>query len=71
MGSKANALLGYLSEAGQRKDLKSAAIGKYRSLPIHKLMKSAHIVYELVSGTDMQMVGIGELYLTVKIDKLS
>ena len=37
-------------------DMESAAVGKNRSFPIHKLMKTAHIVYELVTGTQMQMI---------------
>lgn len=38
-------------EFGKRKDLKPAAVGENRSVPVHKLMKSAGGFYDFVART--------------------
>jgi hypothetical protein len=65
-----NALLCYFAKRGQRKYLKSTAIRQNGSLPVHKLMKTTHVMDQLIAGTDVKMVSIGKLNLTVEIDKL-
>ena len=68
--SKAHTLLGNLAQLREREDLKSAAIGQYRSVPIHKLVQSAHLVNQSVTGAQVQMVGVGKLNLAVDFSQL-
>jgi hypothetical protein len=34
-------------------------------------MQAAHIVNKLIARTQMQVIGVGKLYLTIKVNKLS
>ena len=49
MGIEVYTLFLNLSESGQRKHLKSAAVCENRTMPVHELMQSAHLVHNLVS----------------------
>ena len=62
-----HALLLDLAKPCQRKHLKSAAICKNGLIPHHKLMQSAQFLDRLITGTHMQMIGIGELYLCFQL----
>ena len=53
-----------LPEFCQGKHLKSPGIGQYRTVPIEKFPYTAHSVNQVIAGTDMQMVGVGQLHLT-------
>jgi hypothetical protein len=64
------AFFGNLTKLRKRKHLESAAVGKYGTVPIHKLMKSTELIDKLVSGTDMKMIGIGKLNLTANFTKI-
>ena len=68
--SKTNSLLGDLAELCQGENLKSAAIGENRAIPIHKLADTAHVADESITRTEVQMVGVGKLDLTVKLAEL-
>ena len=48
-----------LTQLCQGKHLKSAGIGKNRSVPVHKFMKTSKLFYHLVTRTHMKMIGIG------------
>ena len=44
--------------------LKSAGVRQDRAVPRHKTVQAAQIVHEAVTGSQMQMVGVGKLDLT-------
>ena len=52
------------AQACQREYLKSAGICQDRPVPRHKAVQAAQIVHEAVTGSQMQMVGVGKLDLT-------
>ena len=58
-----NAFLFDLTKSRQREHLKSTGIRQDRFIPDHKLMQSAQLLYNVVSGTHMKMIGIGQLHL--------
>ena len=49
-----------IRDSCQTEYLKSAAVGQDRPVPAGKLVQAAHIRYQLVAGTQMQMVGIAQ-----------
>ena len=65
--SKRHALFIDLTKAGQGKHLKSAAVGKNRAIPVHKLMEAAHLTHHIVTGTEMEMIGVAQLDLTAQL----
>ena len=67
VGGELHALLGDLAEGGQGEDLESAAVGQNRLGPVHELVQAPHVVDELVAGADVEVVGVGQLYLTVNV----
>ena len=60
-----------LSQGCQRKHLESAGVRQNGTIPIHKLMQAAEIVYELVARTNVQVVSIGKLDLTIYVNKVN
>ena len=70
MRCKAHSVLGNFAKLGERKYLESTAVGKYRSVPAHKLMKTSELFDQLVTGSDMEMISIGKLHLTSDIHKV-
>ena len=70
MRGKTNTFLGDLSELCQRKHLKSAAVCKHRTIPIHEFPYAAHVMNEFVAGTNVQVIGIGQFHLTAYLLKL-
>ena len=62
---KVHALLLDLTQGRQGEYLESARVGQDGSVPVHELVKSAHIVDQLIAGTDVQMVGVGKLDLAI------
>ena len=70
MRGELDALLGDLAERGQREHLKSAAVGQHRTFPVHKLADTAHTMDQLVAGTNVQVVGIGQLDLAIQLTQL-
>ena len=51
-------LLSDFTKLCKRENLKSSGIGKYGLIPIKELMKSAHTVNKIVSGTYVKVVSI-------------
>lgn len=51
-------------EISERKHLKSTTIREDREIDIHEFMESAKSGYELMSGTEIEVIGIGEDDLT-------
>ena len=70
MRIEVDAFLLNLTQLCEGKDLKSAAVGKNGTLPVHELMKAAHLADDVIAGTQVEMVGIAQLDLTLEIDKL-
>ena len=66
MGGEGDALLRYLTQAGQRKDLKSAAVGEDGAIPVHKPVQSAQLPHHPVSRPQVEVVGVGQLDLTAQ-----
>ena len=57
---KVHSLLGNLPQPGQGEDLKTPAIGKYRSLPAHEFVQTALPGDHLFSGPNVKMIGISK-----------
>ena len=64
VGGKIHALLLDFPQGSQTEHLKSAGIRQNGAVPSHELMQSPHLAHHRVRGTQMQMVGIGQLHLT-------
>ena len=67
MAGEGDALLLDLPQRGQRKHLKATGVRQNRPIPIHKFMEAAHLPHHLVTGTEMQVVGVGQLDLAAHI----
>ena len=67
VGGEGHALLLDLPQAGQGEHLKSAAVGEHGAIPAHHLMQAAQLLHHLVAGTQVQMIGIGQLHLTADL----
>ena len=63
MGSKGHTFFRDLTELGQAEHLESAAVGQDGAVPAGKLVQAAHIGYQLVTGAQMQVVGVAEHHL--------
>ena len=71
MTVEGNALfLDLSSGTGQGEDLESARVGQDRTIPVHKLMKTAELLDELISGTHVEMVGVAKLDLGADLPKI-
>ena len=70
MGIEINALLLDFSQNRQREHLESTTIGKDRAVPIHELMQAAQRLDHVLSGTNVEMIGIGKLHLTSQIAQI-
>src|SRR3989338_1105455 len=63
MGSELDPLVGHFSHLGERKDLKAAGVGQDRLVPVDELVQAAGLSYQLMAGTQKEMIGIAEQYL--------
>ena len=63
MGSKGHAFFRDLAQFGKAEHLESAAVGQDGAVPAGKLVQAAHIGYQLITGAQMQVVGVAEHYL--------
>ena len=66
MRGKGHALLLDFPEPGQGEDLKTAAVGEHRSVPLHEAVQTAHLPHQFISGPEMEVVGIRQLDLTAQ-----
>jgi hypothetical protein len=64
------AFLTDLAELREGEYLEAAAIRQNGSVPIEKLVDAAHIADNVVTRTNVEMVGIGELDLTADLIKI-
>ena len=64
---ESHALFIDLTKAGQGKHLKSTAVGKDRAIPVHELMETTHLTHHIVTGTEMEMIGVAQLDLTAQL----
>ena len=53
-----------VAELRERKDLKAAAIGENRAVPAGEFMQTAELFYFIISGTQVKVICVAELYLT-------
>ena len=67
---KGHAVFGYLAKRRKGKDLKTAAVGKYRAFPAGKGVQPSHFVNDFVGRTEMQVVGVAEHDLTADVFKI-
>ena len=65
-----NSLFLDLAQLRQGEHLESAGIGKDRSVPVHKLVKSPKLFHDFVSGAHMKMIRVGQLYLRTDLMKI-
>ena len=63
MGLEGDATLFDRVEAGERKDLKAAGIGKHRAIPTHELMQTASRGDDALTRLQVQMERVGEDHL--------
>src|ERR1043165_1146281 len=59
---KASPLFVQFPGVRQRKNLKSAGVGKYRAVPVHETVNAAELFEDFRSGAKEQMVGINKKY---------
>ena len=67
MGGKGHAFFFDFSQRRQAEHLKSTGVCENRAIPGHEFVQAAHLTHHLVGGTQMQVVGIGQLHLTTNI----
>src|SRR6266852_1986182 len=60
VGLELHAFLVDGSKALERKDLKSARVGKDRAVPLHEAVESAHLSHDVVAGAEVQVVRVAE-----------
>ena len=64
MGLEGNPFLGYIAKLCKGENLKPAAVGKNRLIPIKELVDTAKLINNVLAGANVQMVGVGKLHLT-------
>ena len=60
MALKAHPVLAHFGQFGQRHDLKTAAIGKYRPVPLHEILQTTQGRHLLRAGAQHQMVSVAQ-----------
>ena len=66
VGVEENALFLDFTQFGEAENLKSAAVGEYRLVPVHKLVQTAQLVDDFVTGANVQMICVAKLDLRFK-----
>jgi len=62
MGAEAHTLIGDLAKLGEAEDLEAARIGKNCARPGHERVQTAELPDQLVTGTKIQVIGVGKNY---------
>ena len=70
MTGEGDALLRDLPQAGQGKHLESAGIRENGAVPAHEPVQAAHLTHHIVAGTQVQMIGVGQLDLTAQVPQI-
>ena len=65
-----NAFLGNLAHSAQAEHLEAAAVRQHTALVVHKFMQTTSLAYKLMTGTQEQMVGVGQNHLTAHVVQL-
>ncbi len=60
MAFKCDTILINAAQPTQRKDLKAARIGENGAIPMHELMQATQFVDEVITGAQIQMIGVGK-----------
>ena len=60
MRAEAHALIRHLAQLAQTEDLKAAGVGQQRPRPAHKPVQPAHAPYGLVSGPQVEVIGVAQ-----------
>ena len=70
MGGEIHALLLDAAQLGQREHLESTAVGQGGACPSAELLQTAQLVDQSVTGTKVEVVGIGQHDLAVYIPQI-
>src|SRR5947207_13797007 len=60
MRTEAYPLVGNLAKRGEAENLVAAGIGENRAWPGHELVQAAEAANQVVAGTQIKMIGVGE-----------
>ena len=60
VGVEGNALLGDLAQLGQAEHLEPTAVGQDGTVPLSEFVQTAHLGHQLITGAQMQMVGVAQ-----------
>ena len=67
MRPEAHALVRYFAQVGEAIDLKAAGVGEHGARPADEAMQPAHATDSLMSGAQIEMIGIAENDLRVQL----
>ena len=60
MRVKGHAFFGDLAQLGQAEHLEPAAVRQDGAIPLGELVQAAHLGHQLITGAQMQMVGVAQ-----------
>ena len=60
MRAKLDALFGDLTQLGKAEHLKTAAIGQDRLVPVHEFVQPTHLLHQIRTGANIQVIGIAQ-----------
>src|SRR6185437_14519331 len=60
MRTKAHALFAHLAQLAQAEHLEAAGVGEQGALPAHELVQPAQIPYQLVSRSQIEVIGVSQ-----------
>ena len=67
MAGEGDALLRDLPQARQREHLKAAGIRQDGAVPPHEPVQSTHLPHHVITGAQVQMIGVGQLDLASQL----
>ena len=67
MGGKGHTFFGDLAQLCQAEHLKSAAVGQDGAVPAGELVQAAHVSHQLITGAQVQMVGVAQHHLCADV----
>ena len=60
VGAEQDAVLVDVALLSQREDLEAATVRQDRPVPVHELVKPPRLLHQLVAGSEVQVVGVGQ-----------
>ena len=67
VAGKVDTLLLDLAKRRQGEDLEAAGVGEHGTVPGHEFVQTAALLHQLVTGAQMQVVGVGKLHLAADV----